>query len=314
MVDATQSGADSQTATDSDFASLIAAQHDEIEFDEEGRDQAAPEASNGDEGQAEDATQDAPQDETFTLKVDGEEVVLTKDELIAEAQKSRAASKRLEEASHIRRQAEAQAQQVMQERTQERNQVAQVLNRYVGELQTLMNRDQPNWRELSENDPTEYVRQQVIWGERQAQLQQAQAEQSYLAQQQQFADEHARNQTFQRTLSDVKTMVPEWQDEAKFKAGISDLNAFLTKQGVPDAQQPSLFSAPLVKIFRDAHAYQQMLSKQQPALKKVAALPPKVEKTGQGIRTTDGRSAAMQKLNKSGRTEDAAALIANMFL
>lgn len=278
------------------------------------RDEAADEGQQdeADESQADDATSEPEQEKTFTIKVDGEDRVVTESELIAEAQKSASAGKRFEEAAAMRKQYEAQQAQVDSERQSERAQMQQVVNHYATQLQTLMQQGEPDWEGLLNNDPVEYLRLQRVYQSHQQQLQQAQAAQAHLQQQQAVAEQQSQQQSFQRTIAEVKTVIPEWQDPAKFNSGIQELNVFLEQSGIPQNEQSKYFNAPLVKLFRDAQAYKAMLAKQEPALKKVEKLPPRVEKTGQGIRTTDGRTTGMQKLKASGRAEDAAALIANL--
>ena len=61
--------------------------------------------------------------------------------------------------------------------------------------------------------------------------------------------------------------------------------------------------------------YDQMMSKAQAAAKKVSTLPTKVERPGVAAEAPglDKRTSAYQKLAKSGKVEDAAAIFASMF-
>lgn len=319
MDEATQSGAESQqeVSIDSDFAQRIASMvNGEAPPDEE-RFEAADEGAEeveaaAEESQADETTSEAEQEKTFTIKVNGEDRVVTESELIANAQKYEAANKRFEEAAAMRKEYEAQQDRIQQERAAERAQLQSAVEQYTHQLQTLMQQGQPDWQALLDHDPVEYLRQKEIFNQQQAQLQQAQAAKAHLEAQQQAAQAEEQRTKFQRTLSEVKSLVPEWSDDGKFNADINQLNTFLEKAGIPNNEQGKYFSAPLVKLFRDAQAYQQLINKQTPALKKVEKLPPKVEKTGQGVRLTDGRTSAMQQLKSSGKVSDAAALIAKM--
>lgn len=320
MDEATQSGAESQqeVSIDSDFAQRIAAMANGEAPPEEERFEAAEQGTeeveaDAEEGQADETTSEAEQEKTFTLKVNGEEEVVTEAEVIARAQKYQAAQKLFEEAAAVRKQNEAQQDRIQQERAAERARMQEVVDHYTHQLQTLMQQGEPDWDDLLVNDPPEYLRLERLYRKQQEQLQQAQAAKAHLEAQQQAAQVEEQRTKFQRTLSEVKSLVPEWSDDGKFTSDINQLNAFLEKAGIPNNEQGKYFSAPLVKLFRDAQAYQQLINKQTPALKKVEKLPPKVvEKTGQGVRLTDGRTQGMQKLKQSGKATDAAALIAKM--
>lgn len=307
MEEATQQGADTQiqATEDSDFARRIAAMESGEQLPDDGSNEAVNDSNI--EDQANDATPETEQESTFKIKVDGEERELTKEQLIAEAQKGISANKRFEEAAQLRKQHEAQQQQIQQERTQ----LSQAVEHYSAQLQSLMQQGQPDWNALLEHNPIEYLKQKEIYSQYQTQLQQAQAAQAYLEQQRLTEEKQHKVEKIASEHRKMLDIIPEWRDQNKFNDGIREIDQFLSNQGVVIDNGAELFTAPMVKIFRDAMNYQKIMAKQDPALKRVEKLPPKVEKSGTGIRPTDGRNTQMQKLSKSGRAEDAAGLIAN---
>ena len=313
MEEATQQGADNQSqavSEDSDFARRITSMENGEVPTDEGGDEAADD-SQSIEGQADDATQEADAEPTFKIKVDGEERELTQSELIAEAQKAQAANKRFEEAAQLKKQFEAEKQQITQQSQQEREMLQQALNHFTTQLQTLMKEGEPDWDALLEHHPTEYLRVKHVYEQRQMQLQQAQAAQAHLAEQQK-AEAQQRHQAYlTEQRQKVLEVIPDWNDPAKFVADKQGIEQLLAQRGFTQQEISSISDHRTIAILRELHQLKTQFAKQDPALKKVEKLPPKVEKSGTGARPTDGRSTAMQRLSKSGKAEDAASLIAS---
>ena len=98
-------------------------------------------------------------------------------------------------------------------------------------------------------------------------------------------------------------------------AGSSGITAMktLVEQGFDATAVNNVSDSKTVVIARKAMLYDQMMSKAQSAAKKVSTLPTKVERPGVGsVEGLDRRTSAFQKLGKSGRVDDAAAVFAGL--
>ena len=107
----------------------------------------------------------------------------------------------------------------------------------------------------------------------------------------------------------VLAKLPEWSDPAKATADKAAIRAYLLEQGYDENAVSSVADARAVLMARKAMLYDQMLKKADVAARKVAQLPTRIERPGTGdVQPLDKRSSAFQRLSKSGRVEDAAAV------
>jgi hypothetical protein len=269
------------------------------------------------------AAKDAPQDAgaapeaadaKIALEVDGKTVELTRAEL-AEHYKSgmRQAdyTKKTMEAADVRKTADAEVAAARQARQD----YAQKLGDYAVQLQgALQEQAQTNWQELLETDPVEYLRQERIFNERQAALNQAQREQAHIGQQQQQEQAESANAYRAAQQQELLAKLPEWKDPEKAKAEAAQIKEYLTAQGFSAQKIESINDAAEVLMHRKAMLYDALIERAGKATKKVAALPTRVERPGNGDAVKpDGRTESMKRLAKSGSVNDAARVFSQMF-
>ena len=129
-------------------------------------------------------------------------------------------------------------------------------------------------------------------------LEQAEQQRSYLSTQQQ----------------ELLAKLPQWKDEKTAKSEREALKTYLKDQGYDDGAINGISDHKAVILGRKAMLYDQMMTKAQAAAKKVANLPTKVERPGVSTseRNLDGRTAVMQRFNKSGSVDDMAAVFSSL--
>ena len=255
------------------------------------------------------AEQDDQDTQKVTIEVDGKTVELTKAEL-ADAYKNG-----LRQADYTQKtMAVAEAKKAAEAETlkaqQEKQAYAVELQKIAAQLEgALESQSKIDWNELLQNDPVEYLKQQHLYNQRQAAYQQT-IQQGQQLEAQAKAEQAERFQSYIQTQQEeLLAKLPEWKDETKAAAEQAALKNYLKNQGFDSKSISDISDHRAVILGRKAMLYDQMMSKAQAASKKVQALPQKVVRPGVGeSQNTDGRSAAMQRLNKSGRVEDAAVL------
>lgn len=304
----------SNSPLDANQAAAVFAEMLEPRKEEEGAEPQAVEAevqepeAEAVETEVEAETQEEPQ--VFTVKIDGKEVEVTLDELKNGYQRQSDYTRKTMEAAEQRKAAEAEYQKARTERDQYAQKLSQdgaLLTALLGEQQ------QTNWQQLLESDPVEYLKQQHLYQQRYAQLQQIQQEQQKVWELQQ--SEQARQ--FQSHLQSQHELLldklPDWKDEAKAKTEKAELKTWLAGEGFSEAEINSLADAKFVIAARKAMLYDKMISQAKAAAKKVQNVPQKVERpsTGQAP-NLDKRSSAYQRLFKTGKVEDAAAVFASL--
>lgn len=176
--------------------------------------------SPGDDGQDD----DQPKPDLYAVKINGVEKQVTRDDLIAHYQKGEAANAKFEEAAALRREAE-------QHTTQHQAQLQQAINHFNGLAQQWAKEQQPDWQDLLDNNPHEYLRQQKIHSERAAQYQQAQAAQAHLDEQARTKQNQNISEHIAKESAKLTEVIPEWKDAKSREREETELVSYLTNQG-----------------------------------------------------------------------------------
>lgn len=243
----------------------------------------------------------------FTIKVDGKDVELTADE-VAESYKNglRQAdyTRKTMEAADAKKSAEAEATKA---RT-ERDEYAQKLNNYAIKINgDLQEQAALLTRELLDSDPMEYLRQKSIFEERQANLAKAQGELQQIGKQQHEEQAQARQSYLAEQQEQLLAKLPDWKDPVKAKAEAGAIKDYLAAQGFADAERDFTDHRAIV-LAQKAMKYDALIERAKSATAKVAKLPAKVERAGiSGSTSPDGRTASMKRLGNTGSIADAAA-------
>lgn len=274
---------------------------------------AAAEAGKDDAGEpAETDPNAAAELQKFTIEVDGKPVELTAAE-IAEHYKAglRQAdyTKKTTEVAEQRRAAEAQQAEARAQRDQYAAKLDQFTSQANYELTTL--RSQLT-NELLQSDPVAYLQIQRTAEERHAQLQQASRELEQIngqRQQEQAATLKSHMEAQHQALLDK---LPEWKDQAKAEAEAAKIRQYLAAEGFkPEEMQFTDHRG--ILLARKAMQYDALMARAKTTQTKVAAAPAKVARPGTPVTSpTDGRTAAMRELTKTGSRDAAAKLFADI--
>ena len=311
MTDTLQAGSEALT-TDSAvdvFKALLDSPVEEtqVEAEPEKEEAEAPEVEVED-SQEEPAEVDEADDSPITIEVDGKKVELTKAELAdyyKNGLRQKDYTQKTMEVSEQRKAAEAETQKALQERAA----YAQNLQKMAAQLEgALEEQSRIDWDALLQSDPVEYLKQQSIAQKRQAALNQNFQQQRQLQEIAQAEQQKAFIQTLQDQQEQLLAKVPEWKDAKKASADKAAIRDYLLDQGYDKTAIESVADAKAIVLARKAMMYDQMIAKASAAAKKVSTLPTKVERPGNGRTAVDQRTSAFQRLSKSGKVEDAAAV------
>lgn len=249
--------------------------------------------------------------QTVTVQINGKSVEVPLTELTASYQKDKAASEKFEQAAALRKTADADISKAQQERAA----YADNLQRIGLQLEAvLQNQSSIDWGALLKSDPVEYLEQQRLANDRQAQLNQVNQQRHSIALQQQAEQQQAHQNYLETQQQELLAKLPAWKDQAKAAAERDALKTYLKAEGYDQRAIDGISDHKAVVLARKAMLYDQMISKATAATKKVATLPQKVERPGVADSTnTDKRTASYQRFAKSGSVEDAGRLFAQMF-
>lgn len=272
---------------------------------------ANADAAGEEQQQGDDAGQgDQTQPEMFTVKIDGKEIQVPREEVIAGYQRQQDATKKTMAAAETRKAAESEITQARAERQQ----YAANLDRFQVQLETALQQQQDiDWSALIDSDPQEAMRQKHLLEQRQATLQQVRAERHAIGEQaaaeqhQQFV-EHLKSQR-----DEIIAKIPEWKDEGKRKAETAEIRDYLVNNGYTAAEIENVADHRAIMNVRKAMLYDKLMSSADAAAKKVANTPTKVVRAGSGdAGSIDKRTVAFNHLAKSGSVRAAASVLESM--
>jgi hypothetical protein len=162
---------------------------------------------------------------TFTVKVDGQDIEVTQEELINEElingySRQQDYTRKTQELSQQRKTIEQQQAELAQRDAIYSQLLPKMEAQLKGELA-----NEPDWSKLYEDDPVGYVREKQLWDEKKEKAQAIQAEQQRL-QEEAFAEQQKQiQQQVEFGQQRLLELIPEWQNPevaAKEKAAIRD--------------------------------------------------------------------------------------------
>jgi len=277
---------------------------EEGESDEdEGEDEAEGESDEGEE-----------ELQYYVVKVDGEEIEVTLDELQSGYQRQKDYTKKTQSLAEQRKVYEtkaAEADTLQQQYLQQAQLANELLNRDLVKYQKL------DWEDMKVNDPVGYLQKQIEVGEirqQQAQLQQ-QAQAAY--EHNQKAQAEARNQQLEMERKEALRLFPDWKDSEKAATQKAALVDYGRTIGYSDDELGSIVNARDLVILDKAMKYDAMLNTKKGISKKAAppAIRKRVKSKGLAPKGANQAKSIGEKrdtLRKSGSVRDAAALMMEM--
>lgn len=262
--------------------------------------EAEAEGSEADQGAEDDSAGD-----TFTVKIDGTDVKVTRDELVRGYQRQADYTRKTQQVAELRKGFEAEMQALREERAQYRALLPQLAAR----LSETMG-PEPDWDKLRQEDPVEFGAQWAEWQRRRERVQAVEAERQRLeTQKAREADDQAK-QRLQAEASALLDKVPEWKDPKIAEAERAKIRDYVSALGVSPDEMQHITDHRLVLALRDAARYRDLMAGKDAAMRKVQQAPNTL-KPGRGTapRQVADRTRQLQRLAKTGSIDDAAALI-----
>ena len=164
--------------------------------------------------------EEALQPQTFTVKVDGQEVEVTQDELINGYSRQQDYTRKTQELSQQRKTIEQQQTELAQRDAIYSQLLPKMEAQLKGELA-----NEPDWNTLYEDDPVGYVREKQLWDEKKEKLSAVSAEQQRLQQEALVKQQTQIQQFVEYGNQKLLEIIPEWQNQEvalKEKAAISE--------------------------------------------------------------------------------------------
>lgn len=279
---------------------------EEVEPDLDGEsDEVTTEDTDGDE----DAEEAPEPQQTFRVKVGGEEVEVPLEELLKGYSRTADYTRKTQAIAQARKEAETEAAAAREER-QKYAQTLQALGQQLQQMQP----PEINWDKLYQENPVEWVRQRELVRTRQEQMAWVQSQQQALQQRQQAEEQEAQAKTLESEREKLFEALPEWRDSDKARAEKAKIVEFATgKLGFTVDEISDLYDARAVLALRKAMLYDELMGKREqmrPTIRQKAR--PMQAGAAGATQTNKSRASkdALSRLAKTGSTRDAASVFA----
>jgi hypothetical protein len=255
--------------------------------------------------------QELPDDLVIKVKDDGKELEVTLDELRKGYSRYSDYTRKTQALAEERKSFQGEAEAIRMERAQ----YAELLPVLKAQLE-VQSEAEPDWDNLYNEDPIEAARLERHWRkshqERAAKLQAIEAEQKRVAEETANDQQRALSEFVQAERAKLPDVIPEWKDEGTMQSEAKELREWALNNGFSERDLSALVQATHVSILRKA----MMFDKGQKKVEKVKAQPKKVARivrpgssgTQVNTRSSDVKKAS-QRLARTGRVADAAALL-----
>ena len=252
-----------------------------------------PEAGSEETNEADD--EDGSQ--TYTVRVDGEEVEVTIDELLSGYSRTQDYTRKTMALADQRKSLETEIEQIRQERTQ----LTQVLE----QLDVQDQEQEPNWEALYQQDPQQWAVQREMWRTKQERKRALVEEKQRLLQAQEADKQRVISQFVEQEKGKLTEVLPQWRDEKIAKAEKAKVADYAKRIGFSDKEISQFYDHRAVTTLYKAMKFDE-LKGGKPKAKKQAT---PVAKAGAATTTPKGRDAyrkSQQRLAKTGKVADAA--------
>lgn len=244
-----------------------------------------------DEANEEDSSQ------TYTVRVDGEEVQVSIDELLSGYSRTQDYTRKTMALADQRKSLETELEQIRSERAQ----LTQVLE----QIDVQDQEQEPNWDALYQQDPQQWLIQREVWREKQERKRALVEEKQRLLQAQEADKQRIVAQFVEQERGRLAEVLPQWRDEKVAKAEKAKVADYAKRIGFTDQEIAQFYDHRAVTTLYKAMKFDELQSGKPKAKKQATP----VAKAGAATTTPKGRDAyrkSQQRLAKTGKVADAA--------
>ena len=249
----------------------------------------------------------------YTVKVNGEEIEVTLDELLAGYSRQSDYTRKSQEVAERRKAVEALEQEISAERAQ----YAELLPYMRDQLQQALQAE-PDWDKLYEQNPVEAVKLERKWREvkqqREQQIQAVEAEQQRLGQIRQRQMQEQLAKQVEAEQARLPEMIPEWKNPETAKKEAAEIRDFLLSKGFSEQDVNGITNAGVVLLARNAMLFEKGRAKISEAKGKAKPGPKPMKAGSRGTqpRRRGDVEKAQNRLKQTGRVADAASVIKSL--
>ena len=264
--------------------------------------------------------EDESESTVYTVKVNGQDVEVSEDELIKGYSRQQDYTQKTQQLAEYKRQMDAAAQQMQQEvaqtqqmRSQYVDALSSAIDTNYAHLQQYANID---WETLKSQDKEEYLTKRDEYRQAQENIQQLQSKAQEAQQQQEREMQMQHQQVLQEEHSKMVSILPEWGNPDTQRAIAKSLSEFALSKGYTQEELSQLVDHRSILVLMQAKAYEDLTRKQHEVRAKKVKNKPKVVKSkakrGKADASVSKRKEGMKRLRSTGHVDDAASLLEDL--
>tara|TARA_R110000765_G_scaffold2292_1_gene6376 strand:+ start:148 stop:1227 length:1080 start_codon:yes stop_codon:yes gene_type:complete len=272
------------------------------------------ESEESEEEEAED--EEVEETALYTVKVNGEDVEVTEDELVRGYSRQADYTKKTQELAEYRKQLDGGAQYLQNEVAQTQaarqeyvNAMSQAIESNYSIAKQFENTD---WERLKMEDREEYLTKRDEYREVQDKIRDLQGKQGQAYEQQNREMQSQHQQLLQAEHQKMVQILPEWGEPDTQRAIAKSVGEFALSRGYTQEELNQLVDHRSILVLMEAKAFADMQGKQLKARAKKVKNKPKVVRSSAKKEKADlskvARTKQMKRLHETGRVQDAASL------
>ena len=291
---------------------------DEAEEVEEAEEEDAADDTDESEESEEEEAEDEEIEETalYTVRVNGEDVEVTEDELVRGYSRQSDYTKKTQELAEYRKQLDNGAQHLQNEIAQTQaarqeyvNAMSQAIESNYGIAKQFENTD---WERLKVEDREEYLTKRDEYREVQDKIRDLQTKQRGAYEQQNREMQAQHQKVLEEEHAKMVQILPEWGEPETQRAIAKSIGEFALSRGYSQEELNQLVDHRSILVLMEAKAFADMQGKQLKARAKKVKNKPKVVRSSakkeKADKNKDIRTKQMKRLQETGRVQDAAGL------
>ena len=282
--------------------------------EEESEDISDDESEESEEEEAED--EEVEETALYTVRVNGEDVEVTEDELVRGYSRQSDYTKKTQELAEYRKQLDNGAQHLQSEIAQTQaarqeyvNALSQAIESNYGIARQFENTD---WERLKVEDREEYLTKRDEYREVQDKIRDLQSKQGQAYEQQNREMQAQHQKVLQEEHAKMVQILPEWGEPETQRAIAKSIGEFALSRGYTQEELHQLVDHRSILVLMEAKAFADMQGKQLKARAKKVKNKPKVVRSSakkeKADKNKDIRTKQMRRLQETGRVQDAAGL------
>ena len=252
----------------------------------------------------------------YTVRVNGEDVEVTEDELVRGYSRQADYTKKTQELAEYRKQLDGGAQYLQNEVAQTQaarqeyvNAMSQAIESNYSIAKQFENTD---WERLKMEDREEYLTKRDEYREVQDKIRDLQSKQGQAYEQQNREMQSQHQQLLQAEHQKMVQILPEWGEPETQRAIAKSVGEFALSRGYTQEELNQLVDHRSILVLMEAKAFADMQGKQLKARAKKVKNKPKVVRSSAKKEKADlskvARTKQMKRLHETGRVQDAASL------